>query len=144
MGWRGAGGGGAATIGTYYFFGGMLQVLGAILEWIIGNTFIYIVFGSFGAFWLTFAATLTPFYAASSSFTADATTTAEKEFMYLICSLRTNVVFFIIFLLLDISLFLLTASYWKGAEGNAAAAATLQKVSYIRHLCDNDGCWNVC
>jgi uncharacterized protein len=48
MGWRGAGGGGAATIGTYYFFGGMLQVIGSILEWIIGNTFIYIVFGSFG------------------------------------------------------------------------------------------------
>lgn len=48
MGWRGAGGGGAATIGTFYFFGGMLQILGSILEWIIGNTFVYIVFGSFG------------------------------------------------------------------------------------------------
>jgi len=48
MGWRGAGGGGAATIGTYYFFGGMLQVIGSILEWFLGNTFAYIVFGSFG------------------------------------------------------------------------------------------------
>jgi uncharacterized protein len=48
MGWRGAGGGGAATIGTFYFFGGMLQVIGSILEWIIGNTFPFIVFGSFG------------------------------------------------------------------------------------------------
>lgn len=48
MGWRGAGGGGAATIGTYYFFGGVLQIIGAILEWIIGNTFIHVVFGSFG------------------------------------------------------------------------------------------------
>jgi succinate-acetate transporter protein len=48
MGWQGAGGGGAATIGTYYFFGGMLQIFGSILEWFIGNTFIYVVFGSFG------------------------------------------------------------------------------------------------
>ena len=48
MGWRGAGGGGAATIGTYYFFGGMLQVIGSLLEWFIGNTFPFVVFGSFG------------------------------------------------------------------------------------------------
>jgi succinate-acetate transporter protein len=48
MGWGGAGGGGAATIGTFYFFGGVLQLLGCILEWIIGNTFPFVVFGSFG------------------------------------------------------------------------------------------------
>jgi len=48
MGWQGAGGGGAATIGTYYFFGGVLQIVGALLEWFIGNTFPFVVFGSFG------------------------------------------------------------------------------------------------
>jgi succinate-acetate transporter protein len=150
MGWRGAGGGGAATIGTYYFFGGLLQLIGALLEWVIGNTFIYIVFGSFGAFWLTFGATLTPYFNAKGAFIANATTDAEKAaglasfqaslgffllfmgvlvFMYLICSLRTNVVFFIIFLLLDISLFLLTAAYWKGAAGDTAAFEKLEIVS---------------
>jgi hypothetical protein len=35
MGWRGVGGGGAANIG-------------AIFEWIVGNTYIYVVFGLFG------------------------------------------------------------------------------------------------
>lgn len=102
MGWRGAGGGGAATIGTYYFFGGMLQIFGAFLEWIIGNTFVYVVFGAFGefisfvqaggdvtrisgtntlaigSFWLAFGMTLTPFYNAEGAFTAGATTAAEK------------------------------------------------------------------
>jgi succinate-acetate transporter protein len=96
LGWQGAGCGGAATIGTYYFFGGMLQVIGSILEWFIGNTFPFIVFGSFGmlsrvlfpvqharligtgAFWLAFAATLTPAYNAEAAFTAGATTAAEK------------------------------------------------------------------
>jgi succinate-acetate transporter protein len=48
MGWGGAGGNGAATIGLYYFFGGMLQIIGSILEWFIGNTFPFVVFGSFG------------------------------------------------------------------------------------------------
>jgi succinate-acetate transporter protein len=48
MGWGGAGGNGAATVGLYYFFGGMLQIIGSILEWFIGNTFPFVVFGSFG------------------------------------------------------------------------------------------------
>jgi succinate-acetate transporter protein len=48
MGWRGSGGDGAATVGAFYFFGGLLQVIGSLLEWIIGNAFIYVVFGSFG------------------------------------------------------------------------------------------------
>ncbi|KAK5997591.1 Protein alcS [Cladobotryum mycophilum] len=127
MGWRGAGGGGAGTIGTCYFFGGMLQPIGSLLEWIIGNTFSYIIFGSF-------------------AFTAGATTAAEKAagiasyksslaffllsmgiliFMYLICSLRTNLVFFAILFFTDVTFFLLAGAYWKGTEGNAAMFQSL-------------------
>lgn len=36
MGWRGAGGNGAAGIGSYYFMGGLLMIIGALGEWIIG------------------------------------------------------------------------------------------------------------
>jgi uncharacterized protein len=50
-------------------------------------------------------------------------------FMYMICSVRTNVVLFLIFLILDIALFLLTGAYWKAAEGNAAAFENLSVVS---------------
>lgn len=89
MGWRGAGGNGAANIGTYYSFGGVLMILGSIGEvsdlllferlisrhwlipsqWIIGNTFPFVVFGSFGAFWLTFGMTLTPELNAQAAYT---------------------------------------------------------------------------
>ncbi len=48
MGWRGAGGGGAALVGVFYTFGGMLQIIGSVMEWIIGNTFPFVVFGSYG------------------------------------------------------------------------------------------------
>jgi succinate-acetate transporter protein len=48
MGWRGSGGGGAATVGVFYMFGGLLQIIGSIMEWIIGNTFPFVVFGSYG------------------------------------------------------------------------------------------------
>ncbi|PBP20369.1 hypothetical protein BUE80_DR008859 [Diplocarpon rosae] len=78
MGWRGAGGNGAAGIGSYFFFGGLLMLLGGFLEFILGNTFPFIVFMSFGAFWLSFAATLQPFYAASASYAPNpATSPAE-------------------------------------------------------------------
>ncbi|KAF7914628.1 uncharacterized protein EAF01_001034 [Botrytis porri] len=62
MGWRGAGNNGAAGIGSYFFFGGLLMIVGGFLEFVLGNTFPFVVFISFGAFWLTFASTLQPFY----------------------------------------------------------------------------------
>ncbi|OAL37045.1 hypothetical protein AYO20_03814 [Fonsecaea nubica] len=150
MGWRGAGGGGAASIGASYFFGGLLQLIGSFLEWILGNTFPFVVFGSFGAFWLAFGATLTPYFNAEGAFTAGATTVAEKAagaasfesslaffllaigilvFLYLICSLRTNVAFFLIFFLLDLALFLLTGAYWRAAAGDGQGFENLAKAS---------------
>ena len=33
---------------AYFFFGGLLMILGAIGEWIVGNTFPFVVFGTFG------------------------------------------------------------------------------------------------
>lgn len=34
--------------GVFFFFGGLLMILGSIGEWIIGNTFPFVVFGTFG------------------------------------------------------------------------------------------------
>ena len=87
MGWQGAGGSGASDVGVYFFGGGLLMILGALGEvsyihlahaglarilineqWIIGNTFPFVVFGSFGAFWLSFAGTLTPSFNAYGAF----------------------------------------------------------------------------
>ena len=81
MGWRGAGGGGAATIGVFIFFGGMLQIIGSVMEWIIGNTFSFVVFGSYGAFWLALAATLNPFYNAEGAFVGESTGAAAAAGM---------------------------------------------------------------
>lgn len=50
MGWRGSGGDGVATIGVSYFFGGMLQIIGAVMEWIVGNTFPFVCFATFGKY----------------------------------------------------------------------------------------------
>lgn len=62
----------------FYFYGGTLQIIGMVMEWIIGNTFISLVFATYGAFWLTFGATLTPFYNAKGAYTDGLTGEALK------------------------------------------------------------------
>ncbi|KAF2260725.1 GPR1/FUN34/YaaH-class plasma membrane protein-like protein [Lojkania enalia] len=161
MGWRGAGGNGAASTGPYYFFGGLLMTLGAVGEvrklpfifqmgladktqWIIGNTFPFVVFGAFGAFWLGWAATLQPFYNAYGAYSttdvpADGLNTvgfrssyaffflamAIMCFVFLICSLRTNMVFFMIFFTLVIAFCMLAGAYWQLNNGDAVQAQRL-------------------
>lgn len=146
MGWRGAGGSGAANIGAYFGFGGVLMILGSVGEWIIGNTFPFVVFGTFGAFWLTFGFTLMPAYNAAGAYAADPLTNPAEGLttvgfnatfaffqlwmgvlclIYMICALRTNIVFVLIFAGLVPAFGLLAGAYWHLAEGNAGTANTL-------------------
>ncbi|KAI9745419.1 MAG: hypothetical protein M1818_000953 [Claussenomyces sp. TS43310] len=145
MGWRGAGGLGAASTGAYYFFGGLLMIVGGLLEFFLGNTFPFVVFSSYGAFWMTFAATLQPFYNAYGAYAPAGSPPAAGlaqpafessfaflllfmgvlTFIYLICSVRTNIVFVIIFLSLGITFCLLAGSYWHLAQENAQIAHRL-------------------
>lgn len=118
------------------------MLVGGFLEFILGNTFPFVVFISFGAFWCSFAATLQPFYYAYGLY-APAGAESETEglatvgftasfafflifmgvlcLVYLVCSLRTNVVFVVIFLTLVMAFALLAASYWTNAQAIAAA-----------------------
>ncbi|KAI9893259.1 MAG: hypothetical protein M1814_000387 [Vezdaea aestivalis] len=140
MGIQGAGLFGQAAIGTYWFFGGLLMFIAGIGEWILGNTFPSIVFGSYGAYWFAYGAVLTPAfnsYAAYAPGSADPLAglwtqgfnaslgffdvfMAVLSFMYLICALRTNIVFVLIFLGLTLDFVFLAAVDFKSAHRNAA------------------------
>ncbi|KAK3678401.1 hypothetical protein LTR78_001698 [Recurvomyces mirabilis] len=161
MGWRGAGGNGASDTGVYFGFGGVLMILGAIGEWIIGNTFPFVVFGSFGAFWISWGMTLQPFY---NSYGAYSTTGVVAEgltepkfyasfaffhlfmgvlcFIYMICSLRTNIVFFGIFATLVPGFGCLAGAFWQTALGNVALATKLQiAAGALTFIADMLGWW---
>jgi len=135
LGWRGAGGLGAAEVGVYYFFGGLLMILGSFLEFILGNTFPFVVFGSFGAFWLSFGATLTPYFNASIAYDPTHPAAASTNpvfaatfayfhvymgllcFVYMIVAVRTNIIFVSIFLSLVPAFGCLAGFFFKIAEG---------------------------
>ncbi|KAF7507442.1 hypothetical protein GJ744_010501 [Endocarpon pusillum] len=120
------------------------MVVGAVFEFILGNTFPFVVFGTIGAFFLTYGTTLTPFYNAAGAYTPDNPAAGAADpgflatfaffflwigfmcFIYLICSLRTNIIFFMIFLLLVPTFCCLAGSFWQAAQGNSATALTLQ------------------
>ncbi|KAK5136310.1 hypothetical protein LTR08_003683 [Meristemomyces frigidus] len=152
MGWRGAGGGGAANICVYYFFGGLLQLLGAILEWIIGNTEGLV--GDHDHDHMTGAATQTPTFNASLTprkhILRELLPPSKKRLlwprstprsvncfslafigvlvsMYMICAIRTNIVFVVVLVLLKIAVWLLVAAYWKASAGNEIAFADTGK-----------------
>jgi succinate-acetate transporter protein len=134
--------------GVYYFFGGLLMILGSLLEFILGNTFPFVVFGSFGAFWLSYAATLTPAYDGSIAYdpTHPYLSSLDPEFaatfayfhlymsllcfIYLLCSLRTNICFMLIFLSLVPAFSCLAAAFWKIAEATPEAAAVALKCQH--------------
>ncbi|CAK7199495.1 hypothetical protein SEUCBS139899_002175 [Sporothrix eucalyptigena] len=143
MGWRGSGGGGVAIVGLFYFFGGMLQIIGSVLEWILGNTFTYIVFACYGAFWLALGVTLTPAYDAQAYYDTQSGGSAEfaasfaffhmcmalVTFFFCVGSIRTNLVLWLVFVFIDLAFIMLMAVYWTTAEGMTEVAGKLQIVS---------------
>jgi succinate-acetate transporter protein len=63
---------------VYMFMGGLLMIIGGVLEWVLGNSFPACVFCSFGGFWFSYGGSLIPAFAAYASYApADATSAAE-------------------------------------------------------------------
>ncbi|CAK7200226.1 hypothetical protein SEUCBS139899_002917 [Sporothrix eucalyptigena] len=148
MGWRDAGGFAASIIPGYFFFGGMLMFFSGLLEWVLGNSFPSIVFCSYGCFWFTFGGILCPsfgayeFYASSgeaaaSGLLAPGFNSSLAFFLVsfgllcvvmFVCSLRTNVVFVLIFLTLIPAFGCLGAAFWYMAEDYTGTAAKQAKL----------------
>ncbi|KAF8537376.1 GPR1/FUN34/yaaH family-domain-containing protein, partial [Trichophaea hybrida] len=119
---------------------------GGLLEFFLGNTFSFVVFCSLcppGGFWFSMGATVVPPFGAISAFQTTTYASGAKNpqfyntfafyffvgifsLIYLICSIRTNIVFFGNFLGLVIEFQLLAGTYWQVGNGNAALAGELQ------------------
>ncbi|KAH8117437.1 GPR1/FUN34/yaaH family-domain-containing protein [Phellopilus nigrolimitatus] len=111
-------------LGAFYGCAGIGLYLASIMEWLIGNTFPCVVFGTFGGFWISYGVSIQPTFDLAASFapasdanngiTAAAAGAMTREYntglglyfcvwgimcvLYFIAALRTNVPFAIIFL----------------------------------------------
>ncbi|KAJ6555396.1 GPR1/FUN34/yaaH family-domain-containing protein [Mycena vulgaris] len=128
-------------IGVFYFIGGLGMTIGGVFEWVLGNTFPFVVFSTFGGFWFSLGVLFDPSKQIASAFT-DGTTSAFNHgvqfyftfwavlcTLYLIASLRTNVVFAYVFATLVLTFSFLAAGYRQAGLGNAAMSLTYLKVA---------------
>ncbi|KAK5070434.1 hypothetical protein LTR64_000105 [Lithohypha guttulata] len=99
--------------GIWYFYGGMCMVLAGLAEFILGNTFPFVVFTVYGVHWVQGAYTQDPFHPLVVAYGASPENALNLEynagiglyyvvmvlvsFVFFLGSLRTNVPFVIIF-----------------------------------------------
>jgi len=125
-----------------------VQFLGAIGEWIIGNTFSCALFFTYGSFWLVQGTSLIPSFAVGANYSAagdsyegmqtqgyNATlgmyyvTLAIITLIYAVCSVRTNLCLLVALSLLFIDFCLFSGAYFQVALGNSAHAVKLQEAT---------------
>ncbi|KIW28680.1 hypothetical protein, variant [Cladophialophora immunda] len=146
MGWGGASGL-SPVVGIFFFVGPVLLVLTVIFEWIMGNFFSMMVCGLFAVFWLSFGMLQLPTLGLATPYSPSGTNavigSASKEynavialylivwgfalFTFFIFTLKTNVVFALIFLFVTIGAWVLSGAYWKVSTGDYDTAGDLQK-----------------
>ncbi|KIX92304.1 uncharacterized protein Z520_12050 [Fonsecaea multimorphosa CBS 102226] len=160
MGWGGASGL-SPVVGIFFFVGPVLLILTVIFEWIMGNFFSMMVCGLFAVFWLSFGMLQLPTLGLATPYSPSGTNavvgSASKEynavialylivwgfalFTFFIFTLKTNLVFALIFLFVTLGAWVLSAAYWKVSTGDYVNAGHLQKnasvaiVGYSKIVC---------
>ncbi|KAI1209773.1 GPR1/FUN34/yaaH family-domain-containing protein [Annulohypoxylon truncatum] len=117
-----------------YGYGGLVQLLAGMWEMAVGNTFGATALSSYGGFWISYAIVLTPGFSVLAGYGE-----AEQHsvlgffltgwfiftFLLLMCTLRSTVMFFMLFLTLDMAFLMLACSEYAAANGAAHASLKL-------------------
>ncbi|HEY1763031.1 MAG TPA: acetate uptake transporter [Acidimicrobiales bacterium] len=113
-------GGAAIVIPVAFFFGGLIQIIVAILEVARGNVFGAVVFGTYGPFWVIYgfiaqhyAGVLAP-ASVGSAVALFLAMFAVLTFYFFIASLKTDVILVLVFALIFIGLVLLAIGSGSG------------------------------
>ncbi len=106
--------GAVIVIPVALFFGGLMQIIVAVLEVFRGNVFGAVVFGTYGPFWVIYGVLLTlyitaiPPAAVRSALALFLAMFAVLTFFFFVASLRTDMVLLAVFALIFIGLVLLS------------------------------------
>jgi succinate-acetate transporter protein len=127
------------VVGMAFGYGGLVQLLAGMWEMASGNTFAATALSSYGGFWLSWAMIYTPGFGIASAYAADKSEYQDAlgfylmgwfifTFLLLLCTMKSTVAFFTLFLTLDIAFLCLGLSHLFHSEGvKATAHVGLQK-----------------
>lgn len=113
----------AVVIGLAFFYGGFIQLCAGMWEMAIENTFGATALSSYGGFWLSFGAISTDAFGIVSSYGDDTSQLNNAlgfyliawfifTFILLLCTTRSTIAFFSLFLFLDITFLLLAIGHF--------------------------------
>jgi len=124
------------VVAAAYGYGGLVQLLAGMWEMAVGNTFGATALSSFGGFWISFAIILTP---GGFGIVEGLGGASSPEFLYsfgfflfgwfiftfllLLCTLRSTVMFFLLFFTLDLAFLCLGIGYIALENGAPRAGA---------------------
>jgi len=125
-------------------YGGLVQLLAGMWEMAVGNTFGATALSSYGGFWIAYAFIFVPSLGIVDAYeTKDATAVDPAMvasalgffltgwFIFttilLLCTLRSTIMFFLLFFTLDMAFLMLACSNFAADNGNASASAKLQQ-----------------
>ncbi|KAI0203505.1 gpr fun34 family protein [Astrocystis sublimbata] len=125
-----------------YGYGGLVQLLAGMWEMAVGNTFGATALSSYGGFWISYAIILTPAFNVLGSYSESEADTASVlgffltgwfifTFMLLLLTLRSTIMFCLLFFTLDLAFLFLATSEFANSNGNATAGAGLQKAGGV-------------
>ncbi|KAI0881423.1 GPR1/FUN34/yaaH family-domain-containing protein [Annulohypoxylon maeteangense] len=119
-----------------YGYGGLVQLLAGMWEMAVGNTFGATALSSYGGFWLSYAIVLTPGFEVLTKYGEAETHSVLGffltgwfifTFLLLLCTLRSTVMFFMLFFTLDLAFLMLACSDYALANGASSAGVKLQQ-----------------
>jgi len=117
------GGGVIFVMDVALIFGGLMQIIVAVLEFSAGNTFTTAVFGTYGPFWIALAAfelwfgKMVPPEATPSAVSLFLAMFAVLTFIFWIASFKTDWVLIVVFFLIDLALIVLAIGAATGGHG---------------------------
>ncbi|KAI0473595.1 GPR1/FUN34/yaaH family-domain-containing protein [Xylariaceae sp. FL0804] len=124
------------VVSLAYGYGGLVQLLAGMWEMAVGNTFGATALSSYGGFWIAYAILLTPGFHALDAYT-DAADEASVlgfflagwfifTFILVLCTLRSTVMFFLLFFTLDLAFLFLSVAEFATSNGSSSAARLQQ------------------
>jgi succinate-acetate transporter protein len=118
-------------------YGGLVQLLAGMWEMAVGNTFGATALSSYGGFWIAYGILLTPHWnitGAGGPYMTDATKAVDPKMVdsaiglfltgwfvfttiLLLCTLRSTVMFFLLFFTLDLAFLMLACGHYASDNG---------------------------